>query len=58
MKFEPQILDNIPAPIVSIPLPLLFKEKKLDPGEYILEINIKDRIGKKEAKETISFVMK
>ena len=58
VKFEPQMLDNIPAPIVSIPLPLLFKEKKLDPGEYILEINIKDKIGKKEAKETINFVIK
>jgi len=58
VKFEPQVLDNIPAPIVSIPLPLLFKEKKLDPGEYILEIVIKDKVGKKEVKETVNFVMK
>jgi hypothetical protein len=58
VKFEPQVLDNIPAPVVSIPLPLLFKETKLDPGEYILEIAIKDKIGRKEAKETVNFVMK
>ena len=58
VKFEPQVLDNIPAPIVSIPLPLLFKEKKLDPGEYILEIAIKDKIGRKETKGTINFIMK
>jgi len=58
VKFEPQLLENIPAPIVSIPLPLLFGEKKLEQGEHTLEINIKDKNGKKEGIEKINFVIK
>lgn len=57
VKFEPRTLD-IPAPIVSQPLPLEFVDKKLEPGEYVLEINIKDNIGKKEGVEKISFYIK
>ena len=57
-KFEPQVLENIPAPLVSVPLPLLFKDKKLEPGEYILEITVKDKIGKKEGKGNIHFITK
>lgn len=57
VKFEPRTLD-IPAPIVSQPLPLEFADKKLEPGEYILEINLKDNIGKKEGTEKISFFIK
>jgi hypothetical protein len=55
LKFEPQALDNIPAPIVSLPLPLLFGEKNLEPGEYTLEINIKDKVKNKEGSGTINF---
>lgn len=47
MKFEPKMLD-IPAPLISQPLLLFFKTKKLEPGEYVLEISVMDKIGKKE----------
>jgi len=57
VKFEPKMLD-IPAPLVSQPLPLFFKTKKLEPGEYILEITIKDKIGKKEGLGKINFIIK
>jgi len=57
VKFEPKMLD-IPATLVSQPLPLFFKTKKLEPGEYILEITIKDKIGKKEGLGKINFIIK
>jgi len=57
-KFKPQILKDVPAPVVSLPLPLLFEEKKLEAGEYILEISAKDLIGKKEGTGMIPFVVK
>lgn len=57
-KFKPQVLKDVPAPIVSLPLPLLIEEKKLEAGEYILEIRAKDHIGKKEGTGKIHFVVK
>ena len=57
-KFEPQVMKNVPTPIVSIPLPLLLEEKKLEAGEYTLEINAKDHIGKKEGTGKIHFIVK
>lgn len=57
-KFKPQVLKDVPAPIVSLPLPLLIKEKKLEAGEYILEIRAKDHIGKKEGTRKIHFIVK
>ena len=57
LKFEPRV-ENVPAPIVSVPLGLSFEEKKLEPGEYVLEISIKDQNSKKEGLEKISFVVK
>ena len=57
VKFEPKV-KNVPAPIVSIPLGLLFEEIKLEAGEYILEICIKDKNSKKEGTEKISFIVK
>ncbi len=57
VKFEPRV-ENVPAPIVSVPLGLSFEEKKLEPGEYILEISIKDQNSKKEGLETIGFMVK
>lgn len=57
-KFKPQILKDIPAPIVSLQLHLLFKEIKLEAGDYILEIKAKDNIGKKEGTGRIPFVVK
>ena len=35
-----------------------FEEKKLEPGEYSLEISIKDKNSKKEGKEYIRFILK
>ncbi len=58
VKFEPHRLENVPVPIVSIPLPLVFVDKKLEPGEYILEISAKDKVGNKEGKGTTSFTLK
>jgi hypothetical protein len=57
VKFEPRA-ENVPAPIVSIPLGLSFEDKILDPGEYILEISIKDQNSKREGKENITFSLK
>jgi len=57
VKFEPR-LENVPAPIVSVPLGLSFEEKKLEPGEYTLEISIKDQNSKKEGRENIGFILK
>jgi hypothetical protein len=57
VKFEPRA-ENVPAPIVSIPLGLAFEDKILEPGEYILEISIKDQNSKKEGRENITFSLK
>jgi len=57
VKFEPRV-ENVPAPIVSVPLGLSFEEKKLEPGEYTLEISIKDQSSKKEGSEIINFIVK
>ena len=57
VKFEPKV-ENVPAPIVSVPLGLLFEGKKLEPGEYFLEISIKDQNGKKEGTGRIRFITK
>jgi len=58
VRFEPHLLENIPAPIVSVPLPLLFIDKRLEPGEYVLEITVMDKIGKKEGMGKINFTTK
>jgi len=58
VKFAPLLLENIPAPIVSVPLPLFFKDKKLETGEYTLEITLEDKTGKKEGTGKINFIMK
>jgi len=57
VKFEPRV-ENVPAPIVSIPLGLSFKDKILEPGEYMLEISIKDQNSKKEGRNSIGFILK
>jgi hypothetical protein len=57
VKFEPRV-ENVPAPLVSVPLSLSFEEKKLEPGEYTLEILIKDQNSKKEGLENIGFKVK
>lgn len=57
VKFEPRV-ENVPAPIVSVPLGLSFEEKKLEPGEYTLEISVKDQNSKKEGLDNISFIVK
>jgi hypothetical protein len=57
IKFEPRV-ENVPAPLVSVPLGLSFEEKKLEPGEYTLEILIKDQNSKKEGLENIGFIVK
>jgi hypothetical protein len=57
VKFEPRV-ENVPAPIVSVPLGLSFEEKKLERGEYTLEILIKDQNSKKEGLENIGFIVK
>jgi hypothetical protein len=57
-KFKPQVLKGIPAPIVSLQLPLLIKEKEMETGDYVLEIRAKDNIGKKEGTGKIHFVVK
>ncbi|MEW6455252.1 MAG: hypothetical protein AB1410_00875 [Acidobacteriota bacterium] len=58
VKFSPQKLDDVPAPIVSLPLPLSSSEKPLEPSDYILEITIKDKNGNISGKEEISFKVK
>lgn len=57
VKFEPRV-ENVPAPLVSVPLSLSFEEKKLEPGEYMLEIRIKDKNSKKEGSQNISFILR
>jgi hypothetical protein len=57
VRFEPKV-ENVPAPIVSVPLGLSFEEKKLEPGQYTLEILIKDQNSKKEGLENIAFIVK
>lgn len=57
VKFEPKV-ETIPAPIVSVPLQLAFKDKKLEPGEYTLEVAIKDKVGRKEGISTVNFFLK
>jgi len=57
VKFEPRV-ENVPAPLVSVPLGLSFEEKKLESGEYTLEILIKDQNSKKEGLENIGFIVK
>jgi hypothetical protein len=57
VKFEPRA-ENVPAPIVSVPLGLSFEGKTLDPGEYSLEISIKDKNSRREGKENITFILK
>ncbi|MFQ6069151.1 MAG: hypothetical protein ACE5LC_01345 [Candidatus Aminicenantales bacterium] len=54
VKFKPKV-ETIPAPIVSVPLQLSFSDKKLEPGEYTLEISLKDMVGRKDGKSTVSF---
>jgi hypothetical protein len=58
VKFQPQILDKVPAPVVSLPLDLLFADKILEPGEYTLEITVKEKVGRKEGKGKINFIIK
>jgi hypothetical protein len=57
VKFEPRV-ESVPAPIVSVPLGLTFKDKILEPGEYTLEISIKDQKSKREGRESIRFIIK
>lgn len=57
VKFEPRV-ENVPAPIVSIPLELSFKDKILEPGEYMLEIFLKDQNSKREGRDHIAFILK
>jgi hypothetical protein len=57
VKFEPRV-ENVPAPIVSIPLGLSFKDKILEPGEYMLEISIKDQNSKREGRDSVGFILK
>ena len=57
VKFEPRV-ENVPAPIVSIPLGLSFADKTLEPGEYILEIHIKDQNSRREGRDHIAFILK
>ena len=57
VKFEPRV-EDVPAPIVSVPLGLSFEDKILEPGEYILEIAIKDQNSKREGRENINFILK
>jgi hypothetical protein len=57
VKFEPRV-ENVPAPIVSVPLSLSFEDKKLYPGEYTLGIHIKDKNSKKEGRDNTRFILK
>lgn len=57
VRFEPRV-ENVPAPIVSVPLGLTFEDKTLEPGEYNLEISLKDQNSKKEGRESVRFILK
>lgn len=55
IKFAPQILENQRAPLISHPLPIFSDEKKLEPGDYTLQILIKDRNSEKSFEGRIDF---
>lgn len=58
VRFQPQILDKVLAPIVSLPLDLLFQDKKMEPGEHTLEITVKDKVVRKQGKGRANFLTK
>ncbi len=55
IKFAPQILENQRAPLISHPMPIFSGEKKLEPGDYTLQILIKDRNSGKSFEGKIDF---
>lgn len=55
IKFAPQILDNQRAPVISHPMPIFSSEKKLEPGDYTLQIFIKDKNSGKNFEGKINF---
>jgi len=55
IKFTPQIS---PAPLISQPLPLSSLERKLEPGLYVLNIQITDNISEMSTKKEIPFEVK
>lgn len=56
MQTEKQILKS---PLVSQPIPLQTKEHKyVNPGEYVLEIYIKDLAGGKKLKESVKLYVR
>jgi hypothetical protein len=57
IKFAPQILENQRAPIISHPLPIFSEDRKLEPGDYTLQIFIKDKNSGKSFEGKIDFVV-
>lgn len=55
IKFAPQVLENQRSPIVSHPMPIFSKEKPLEPGDYTLQIFIKDKNSGKTFEGKIDF---
>lgn len=55
LKFAPQVLENQRAPIISHPLPIFSEERKLEPGDYTLQIIIKDKNSEKSFEGKIDF---
>ncbi|MFQ6083582.1 MAG: hypothetical protein ACE5WD_09495 [Candidatus Aminicenantia bacterium] len=52
IKFEP---TTFPFPMISHPLPLKRADKSLEPGEYILEIKIVDKVSGSSITKKINF---
>lgn len=55
IKFAPQVLENQRAPIISHPMPIFLGDKKLEPGDYTLQILIKDKNSGKTFEGKIDF---
>lgn len=55
IKFAPQILENQRAPVINHPMPIFSQEKKLEPGDYTLQIFIKDKNSGKTFEGKIDF---
>ncbi|MGQ9619174.1 MAG: hypothetical protein ACUVUG_09480 [Candidatus Aminicenantia bacterium] len=55
VKFAPLIYENQRAPIISHPIPIFSSERKLEKGNYYLQISVKDKNSGKTFEGKIDF---
>lgn len=55
IKFAPLNYENQRAPIISHPIPIFSPEKELDPGDYYLQVSIKDKNSGEKIEGKIDF---